>query len=96
MCYCPLPTNAKQLAPLNASVLYILAGKDKSITTEIITKFGDAMRTARKRVHPIRVYRDCQTGFLDPATWPADGKPKESDVQDAWKLIEEYLDKELM
>lgn len=95
MCYCPLPTDAKQLAPLNASVLCIVAGKDKRTTADTIRKFGDAMRDANKRVPPLRVYGDCPAGFLDPATWPAEGKPKDSDIEEAWKLIAEYLSDEL-
>jgi dienelactone hydrolase len=95
MCYCPLPTDAKQLASLNASVFCIVAGKHKRVTAEMIRKFGEAMRAANKRVQPLRVYGDYPAGFLDPATWPAESKPKESDIEEAWKLIEEYLSDEL-
>jgi carboxymethylenebutenolidase len=95
MCYCPLPTDAKQLEPLNASVFCIVAGKDKRVTAEMIQKFGDAMRAANKRVHLLRVYGDCPAGFLDEATWPAESEPKESDIEEAWKLIKEYLSNEL-
>jgi carboxymethylenebutenolidase len=95
LCYCLLPTDAKRLEPLNASVFCIVAGKDKRVTTEMIQKFGEAMRDARKRVSPLRVYRDCQYGFLDPSSWPTHGKPKSSDVEEAWKLIAEYLSDEL-
>ncbi|HTU21482.1 MAG TPA: dienelactone hydrolase family protein [Gemmataceae bacterium] len=95
LCYCLLPADAKQLAPLNASVFCIVAGKDKSVPAEMIRKFGDAMGQANKRVPPLRVYGECQTGFLDPSSWPIHGKPRESDVEDAWKLIEQYLSDEL-
>jgi len=95
LCYCPLPADAKRLAPLNASVFCILAGKDKNVPAEMIRKFGEAMRKANKRVPPLRVYGECQTGFLDPSSWPIHGKPRESDVEDAWKLIKEYLSDEL-
>jgi len=95
LCYCPLPADAKRLAPLNASVFCVLAGKDKNVPAEMIRNFGDAMRAAHKRVSPLRVYGECQAGFLDPSTWPIHGKPRESDVEDAWKLIAEYLSDEL-
>lgn len=95
LCYCPLPADAKRLAPLNASVFCVLAGKDKNVPADMIRKFGEAMRAANKRVSPLRVYGDCRAGFLDPSTWPIHGKPKESDVEDAWKLIAEYLSDEL-
>lgn len=96
LCYCPLPSDAKQLKPLNASVFGIVAGKDKSVTAKMIREFGKAMRDADKRVPPLRVYGECQYGFLDPSSWPIHGKPRESDVEDAWKQITEYLGKELM
>lgn len=95
MCYCPLPTDAKQLAPLNASVFCIVAGKDKRVTAEMIRQFGDAMRAASKRVHLLPVFGECPAGFLDEATWPAKSEPKESDIEEAWKLIAEYLSDEL-
>lgn len=96
MCYSPLPTDAKQLASLQASTFCVLAGKDKRNSPKVIQDFCTAMENAGKRVAGLRVYGACQAGFLDPATWPAHGQPKESDVENAWKVIAEYLNKELM
>ena len=96
VCYSPLPTDAKLLAPLKATVFCVLAGKDKGVPAETIVKFCEAMSKAGKHVAGIRGYGTCQVGFLDPATWPAHGKPKDSDVEDAWKVIAEYLNTELM
>lgn len=123
LCYCPLPTDAKQLKPLKASVFCVLAGKDKRVSVKTIPKFTEAMQQAGKKVEGIRVYGAEQAGFLDPATWQAYGNPAEderkdkkkdeekkaipttrikgsenqweNDVEDAWKLILEYLSKVL-
>ncbi len=96
LCYSPLPTDAKRLAPLKASVFCILAGKDKSVPPENIAQFCEAMKNAGKRVESIRVYGECPHGFLDPANWPTYGKPADNDVEEAWKLIAGYLDRTLM
>lgn len=128
LCYCPLPTEAQQLKPLKASVFCILAGQDKRVPEENITKFCKAMEEANKTVAGIRVYGDCQAGFLDPATWTApekatenqekdkkkaegkdekegvvkttrskeSDKPGQGDIEDAWKVIAEFLNKVLM
>jgi carboxymethylenebutenolidase len=98
LCYCPLPTEAKQLKALDdkASVFYISAGKDKSVSLETIAKFCQAMNEAGKRLYALPHYGDCPRGFLDPANWPIDGKPPEKNVEDAWWLIARYLDRTLM
>lgn len=96
LCYCPLPSDPKQLKPLIASVFYLSAVKDKSVSQDAIATFCQAMQKAGKRVERLRGYGSCSRGFLDPAYWPTYGKPPEEDVEDAWELIERYLDKELM
>ncbi|MHB1425205.1 MAG: dienelactone hydrolase family protein [Gemmataceae bacterium] len=95
-CYGPLPTEAKRLATLNASVFGIFAENDKSIPPESIARFTTTMDKAGKRLYPLRVYGDCSHGFLDPAYWPLYGKPPEKDVEEAWDLIARYLDRTLM
>ena len=102
-CYSPLPTDAKLLKPLNASVFYIYAGKDKSVSADDLAKFCRAMQDAGKLLDRIREYGDCPYGFLDPVEWPIYSKPPEpnvrktweSNVQEAWDLIARYFDKEL-
>jgi carboxymethylenebutenolidase len=94
-CYSPLPSDPKHLAPLKATVLCILAGQDKSVTTETIEPFRKAMTGAGKTIEAIRVYGKCSHGFLDSAEWPVYGEPRLEDVVDAWKLIARYLDKQL-
>jgi carboxymethylenebutenolidase len=99
LCYCPLPVEAKRLKSLNdrASVFYISAGKDQSISQETIAKFCRAMNESGKRLYAVREYGDCPHGFLDLAYWPTYGKPpKEDDVADAWWLIARFLDRTLM
>ena len=94
-CYGRLTTDAKLLAPLNASVLAVFADKDKGIPPETIEQFRAAMNKADKRIAGLRVYGECGHGFLDPANWATYGKPKPEDVENAWELIEHYLYDEL-
>jgi carboxymethylenebutenolidase len=94
-CYGRLTTDAKLLAPLNASVLALFAGKDKGISPETIEQFRVAMNKAGKRIAGLRVYSECGHGFLDPANWPTYGKPKPEDVENGWEVIEHYLYDEL-
>jgi carboxymethylenebutenolidase len=96
LCYCRLPTEAKQLATLKASVFGIFAGKDKGVPSEMIAQFTTAMKDAGKHLYAIRVYGESPHGFLDPADWPIYGKPRQEDVEDAWELIARYLDRSLM
>jgi carboxymethylenebutenolidase len=95
-CYGRLPTDGKQLATLKAPMFGIFAGKDKHITPQMISQFSTLMREAGKVVSGLRVYSDSPYGFLDPAYWPAYGKPPEEDVEDALWLIARYLDRTLM
>jgi carboxymethylenebutenolidase len=96
LCYCRLPTEAKQLTPLKASVFGIFAGKDKSVPLATIERFTAAMNEAGKNLYATRVYGESPHGFLDPANWPHYGKPHEGDVEDAWELIARFLDRVLM
>jgi carboxymethylenebutenolidase len=96
LCYCRLPTDAKQLATLDASVFAIFAGKDKIVPSEMIAQFTKAMNEAGKQLYGVRVYGECPHGFLDPADWPIYGKPPETagvdPVAEAWDLIAHFLD----
>jgi carboxymethylenebutenolidase len=92
VCYGRLTTDAALLAPLNASVLGIFAGKDAGITPETIKQFEAAMRKAGKRVAGVHVYADCEPGFLDPSGGGARAAEARAD---AWKQIDAYLDAEL-
>jgi carboxymethylenebutenolidase len=94
-CYGRLTTDPKLLAPLQATVFCIFAGKDEGISEDTIAQFCQAMDKAGKHIDSIRVYGECNHGFLDPASWPTYGKPAPDDVEEAWKLIEKYLDREL-
>jgi carboxymethylenebutenolidase len=95
-CYGRLPTEIKRLAPLKAPVFGILAGKDKNTAPEMISQFTKLMREVGKPIFGLKEYSDSPYGFLDPAYWPAYGKPPEGDVEDALWLIARYLDRTLM
>jgi carboxymethylenebutenolidase len=94
-CYGRLITDAKLLTPLHASVFCAIAGKDAGFSADTITQFCRAMDKAGKRIDGIRVFAQCPHGFLDSANWPTYGKPAPGDVEEAWELIGNYLDKEL-
>jgi carboxymethylenebutenolidase len=94
-CYGRLTTDAKLLAPLNASVLGVFAGKDKGITPETIEQFRVAMIKAGKSLAGLRVYGQCGHGFLNPAYWPDYGTPPPNDVQSAWGVIDDQLERVL-
>jgi carboxymethylenebutenolidase len=85
-----LTTDPSLLAPLNAPVLGVFAGKDEGIPPETIKQFRAAMRNAGKRVAGIHVYPDCEPGFL-----LADGPPS-PEAADAWQKIERFLGAELL
>lgn len=96
LCYCPLPTEAKKLATLKASVFGIFAGKDKSVSADSISQFTQAMQKAAKHLYAIRVYGESAHSFLDPAYWPLYGKPPEENIAEAWELIARFLDRLLV
>jgi carboxymethylenebutenolidase len=91
-CYGRLITDPKLLRPLRATVFCLFAGKDEGISMDTIAQFVQAMNKAGKTVKDPRFYADCGYGFLDPANWPTYGKPKASDVKDAWQRIDTFLD----
>jgi carboxymethylenebutenolidase len=94
LCYSPLPTEAKSLTPLKASIFYIRAGKDKGVSQDTLIHFCEAMQQAKKRIERIREFGDCSYGFLDPAFGPIYGTPAKKDVDETWELIVRYLDNE--
>jgi carboxymethylenebutenolidase len=96
-CYGRLITDPKQLALLRARVFYLYAAKDEGTTGDTIAQFVQAMNKASKEKQLERIpgFFDCGYGFLDPANWPTYGKPDTVDVEKAWRLIDEFLDREL-
>jgi dienelactone hydrolase len=54
LCYCRLPTQAKQLTTLKASVFGIFAGRDNIVPAEMIAQFTEAMKEADKHLFAIR------------------------------------------
>jgi carboxymethylenebutenolidase len=88
-CYGRLTTDPAALAPLQAAVLGIFAGKDAGISPETIQGFQTAMVQAGKRV-AIEVYPSCANGFLNPIA-PAETK----EYADAYAKIDAFLDREL-
>ena len=92
-CYGRVPTEAATLAPLQAPVLAVFAGKDEGITPETREQFQDAMNKAGKRLAGVHVYAGCGHGFLDPKAPTPSGT--NADRADAWAKIHAFLDAEL-
>jgi carboxymethylenebutenolidase len=94
-CYGRLTTDPALLAPLQAPVLGIFAGRDEGISPETIEQFRTAMQRAGKRVAGIHVYPECGHGFLNPEDPGLPGKGATEATADAWKKIEDFLAAEL-
>ncbi|HEY7157678.1 MAG TPA: dienelactone hydrolase family protein [Gemmataceae bacterium] len=96
-CYGRLITDPKQLASLRARVFYIYAVKDKGTTGDTIAQFVQAMNKAGKgdQLENMPGFFGCGYGFLDPANWSTYGQPEIIDVEKAWRLIDEFLDRQL-
>jgi carboxymethylenebutenolidase len=95
VCYGRLTTDPALLAPLQASVLGLFAGKDEGISPETIESFRRAMTKAGKRVVDLHVYPDCGPGFMSPQPSPNDVPGPPEAVADAWRRVAHYLDAEL-
>src|SRR5438105_1064345 len=93
-CYGRLTTDATLLAPLQASVLGIFAGKDEGISPETIAQFQAAMQQAGKRI-AVHIYPTCGHGFMDPTSPVPTGPSAPEAMADAWKQIETHLAAEL-
>ena len=94
-CYGRLTTDANVLAPLQAPVMGIFAGRDEGISPETIEQFRTAMRRAGKQLADIHVYPECGHGFMNPED---PGRPSENATRataDAWSKIETFLAAEL-
>lgn len=96
VCYGRLTTDPARLAPLQASVLGVFAGKDEGISAETIEQFRAAMQKAGKRLAGIHVFPDSPHGFMNPANHPgqADWQATKN-AQDAWFAIHDHLREEL-
>jgi carboxymethylenebutenolidase len=93
-CYGRLTTDPALLAPMQASVLGLFAGKDIGITPATIEQFRKAMLTAGKRAADLHIYPECEHGFLNPRP-PAGRKAPPETVADAWSRIDAYFAREL-
>jgi carboxymethylenebutenolidase len=90
-----LTTDPDLLAPLQAPVLAIFAGKDAGFSPDTVRQFEAAMKKAGKRVAGAHVYEECGPDFMDPASPDGAGQPAADARADAWKHIETFLAGEL-
>jgi carboxymethylenebutenolidase len=95
-CYGSLPTEAKTLGPMRASVLGIFAGKSEGLPPETIEAFRRAMTKAGKKLAEIYTFQDQGDGFMNPAPGPgAAARADSAAAEEAWKKIDDYLGAEL-
>jgi carboxymethylenebutenolidase len=90
-----LTTDPTLLAPLNASVFGLFAGKDEGITPQTIAQFRAAMEKANKRIAGLHVYPACEHGFMDSSAPQPTGAATDEARTDAWTKIRNYLAEEL-
>jgi carboxymethylenebutenolidase len=95
VCYGRLTTDAAELAPLQAAVLGIFAGKDEGISPDTLRRFAAAMKKAGKRLAATHVYADCDNGFMDPGNPDTPREAAARATIDAWAHIEAFLAEEL-
>jgi carboxymethylenebutenolidase len=90
-----LTTEPDLLAPLQAPVLAVFAGKDAGFSPDTVRQFEAAMKKAGKRVADVHVYEECGPEFMDPASADGASQPAADARAEAWKHIETYLAGEL-
>jgi carboxymethylenebutenolidase len=95
-CYGRLTTDPELLRKMKASVLGIFGDKDEGIPPETIQAFRQAMMKAGKKVAGLHVFEGCDNGFMNPPANAKTGPTEASATARAWKLIDEYLARELL
>jgi dienelactone hydrolase len=83
---------------MKASVAAVVAGKDEGIPPETIEAFRKAMEKAGKKVAGLKVFKECDYGFMNPR--PGEGGDDPPGVRSAataraWQFIDDYLAAEL-
>ena len=94
ICYGRVVTDPKLLAPLQASVLGIFAGKDEGISDETVAAFKKALLQAGKH-GAVKVFANSNHGFMNPASPEAGGVVDAQASQSAWDTIQSFLAAEL-
>jgi carboxymethylenebutenolidase len=94
ICYGRVVTDPALLAPLQASVLGIFAGKDEGISDETVAAFKKSLLQAGKNV-AVRVFVNSNHGFMNPASPEAGGVFDAQASQSAWEAIQSFLAAEL-
>jgi carboxymethylenebutenolidase len=94
ICYGGVVTDAALLAPMQAAVLGIFAGKDEGISDETLNAFQKACQQAGKKSE-IKVFPNSKHGFMNPASPEAGGVADPPATQAAWDAIDSFLAAEL-
>ncbi len=94
VCYGRVVTDAALLAPMQAAVLGIFAGKDEGISDETLNAFRKACLRAGKKSE-IKVFPHSNHGFMNPASPEAGGVADPQATEAAWNAIDAFLANEL-
>jgi carboxymethylenebutenolidase len=86
-----VPASAARLAPLKASVLWLVAGKSLGLTPDVRQGFEKAMKKADKKL-TIQVFDSAEDGFVAPAKKPT---TQDKNATEAWEKAETFLKDEL-
>ena len=89
-CYGRVTTDSSLLAPLQASVLAIFAGKDEGIPPETVREFRSAMAKAGKPLK-LAMFPGSRHGFMNPASPEAGGGDSPEATRAAWEEIDTFL-----
>jgi carboxymethylenebutenolidase len=93
-CYGRVVTDATLLAPLQAAMLGIFAGKDPGITAETVTAFRKSLQQVGKKGE-VKVFPNSTHGFMNPTSPEAGGVLDPQASMEAWDAIETFLAAEL-
>jgi carboxymethylenebutenolidase len=97
-CYGRLTTDPALLANMKASVAAVFAGKDQGNSPETIEAFRQAMEKAGKKVAGLKVFEECDYGFMNPRPGAGGDDPsgaRSAATAQAWQFIDDYLAAEL-
>jgi carboxymethylenebutenolidase len=95
MCYGRVETDAKKLEPLNATVLGVFGKEDKGIPVKDVRRFGEALKTAGKKVEAIHEY-NAGHGFMREKNGPGENPEyRPGPTKEAWKEIDAFFAKTL-
>ena len=90
-CYGRLTTDPAELRKMKGAFLGIYAGKDEGNPRETLAAFEEAMKEAGKPPPTLRVFAECDHGFMNPSAATRLGPADEKATSEAWEAIETFF-----